>query len=320
MMRAALTWVPERLFPPAEAVPRECCPTVEECLRGATLLLERTGIDTARLDAECLLAHVLGCARWELALQRGRRLAAEAFARFLPLLQRREGREPLAYLTGTREFWSLPLSVRPGVLVPRPETETLVEAALAAVRRLPAAGRPEGAILDLCTGTGAVAIALARELPEARLIATDVSRRALRVARQNAEMHGVAARIRFLRGDLWRALEGIVPAGTLEAVVANPPYIPTATLAELMPEVQWEPRRALDGGADGLGFHRHIIGGAPRFTRARGFVLLEIGAEQGRQVAALFEASGAFEAPTIIRDPAGRDRVVMARRRDGSHP
>jgi release factor glutamine methyltransferase len=316
MMRVAIRWVPGWLFPRAAAVPRECRPTVEECLGGAALLLERTGIDTARLDAECLLAHVLGCARWELALRRGRRLSAEAFARFLALVQRRERREPLAYLTGTREFWSLPLSVRPGVLVPRPETETLVEAALAAVRRPAGDGRLGGAILDLCTGTGAVAVALARELPEARLIATDVSRRALRVARQNAERHGVAARIRFLRGNLWRALAGIVPAGTLEVVVANPPYIPTATLAELMPEVQWEPRRALDGGADGLGFHRHIIGGAPRFTRVGGFVLLEIGAEQGRQVAALFEASGAYDAPTIIRDLAGGERVVMARRRD----
>jgi len=311
MMRATPPWVPRQLFAGTAALPRECCPTVEECLRGAALLLERAGIDTARLDAECLLAHVLGCRRWELLLGRARRLEAEAFARFLLLLQRRELREPLAYLTGNREFWSLSLAVSPGVLVPRPETETLVEAALAAVR---GGGGSGGTLLELCTGTGAVAVALARELPEARLIATDVSRRALRVAQQNAEAHGVAARVRFLRGDLWRALDGAVPAGTLEAVVANPPYIPSGEVGQLMAEVQWEPRRALDGGPDGLAFHRQIIQGAPRFTRAGGWVLLEIGAGQGPQVAALFEESGAFEAPRIVADLAGRDRVVMARR------
>ena len=315
MMRAALAWVPPRLLSRTAALPREYCPTVEECLRGAALLLERAGIETARLDAECLLAQVLGSTRWELALHRERRLPSEAFARFLTLLQRRERRKPLAYLTGTREFWSLALAVTPGVLVPRPETETLVEATLTALRRRPEACRHDGGLLDLCTGTGAVAIALARELPEARLIATDVSRRALRVARRNAETHGVAERIRFYRGDLWRALEGVVPAGTLDAVVANPPYIPSAAIPALMPEVQWEPRVALDGGPDGLAVHRQIIGGAPRFVRAGGLVLLEIGADQGPGVAALFEASGAFEAPAIVSDLAGHDRVVLARRR-----
>jgi release factor glutamine methyltransferase len=312
MMRAALAWVPQGLLSRTAALPRECCPSVEECLRGATLLLERAGIDTARLDAECLLAQVLGCARWELTLRRERRLGPEAFTRLLALLQRREWREPLAYLTGTREFWSLALTVTPRVLVPRPETETLVEATLAAVRRHPGAGGPDGPLLDLCTGSGAVAIALARELPEARLIATDLSRRALRVARGNAERHGVAGRIRFLRGDLWRALEGAVPAGTLKAVVATPPYIPSAEIRALMPEVQWEPRVALDGGPDGLTVHRQIIAGAPRFVRAGGLVLLEIGADQGPGVAALFEASDTFEPPRIVTDLAGRDRVVMA--------
>ncbi len=315
MMRAALAWVPPGLLSRTSALPRTCRPSVEECRRGATLLLERAGIDTARLDAECLLAQVLGCARWELTLRREQRLGPEAFARFLTLLQRREWREPLAYLTGTREFWSLALAVTPGVLVPRPETETLVEATLAAVRGHAEAGRRDGALLELCTGTGAVAIALARELPETRLIATDVSRRALRVARGNAEKHGVAERIRFLRGDLWRAVEGTVPAGTLDAVVANPPYIPSGDIPALMPEIQWEPRVALDGGPDGLALHRQIIGGAPRFLRAGGLLLLEIGADQGPGVTALFEASGAFEAPATVRDLAGRDRVVLARRR-----
>jgi release factor glutamine methyltransferase len=314
MMRVALPWMPPRLFGGA-ALPRECCPTVEECLRGAALLLERAGIDTARLDAECLLTQVLDCARWELTLQRERRLDPEAFTRFLTLLQRREWREPLAYLTGTREFWSLAMAVTPGVLVPRPETETLVEATLGAFRGQPGTCHPEGLLLELCTGTGAVAIALARELPAARLLATDVSRRALRVARANAERHGVAGRIRFLRGDLWRALEGEVPAGGLDAVVANPPYIPSAEIPALMPEVQWEPRVALDGGPDGLSLHRQIIGGAPRFLRPGGLLLLEVGVDQGHGVTALLEASRAFEAATIHPDLAGRERVVLARRR-----
>jgi release factor glutamine methyltransferase len=240
----------------------------------------------------------------------------EEFGQTLRLLQRREQREPLAYILGTREFWSLPLSVSSGVLVPRPETETLVEAALAAWGEMSAECREAGpTIVDLCTGSGAVAVALATELPMARILATDVSWRALRVARANAEQHGVAKRITFLRGDLCRALDGQLPEGSADLVVANPPYIPTGELVALMPEVQWEPRLALDGGADGLRVAREIIETSPARIRPGGFLLLEIGAEQAEAVQALVAASGRWEPARVRRDLAGRPRVVVARRR-----
>jgi len=303
---------------------------MEACLASGALLLEQAGIETGRLDAECLVAAVLGRPRWQLLLERRRRLSVEEFGQVLRLLRRRERREPLAYILGTREFWSLPLSVSSGVLVPRPETETLVEAALAAWAeignecRVPSVdsrvSSPEyrelgPTIVELCTGSGAVAIALATELPAVRLLATDVSWRALRVARANAEQHGVAQRITFLRGDLWHAVNGQAPAGSVDLVVANPPYIPTAELATLMPEVQWEPRLALDGGDDGLRVAREIIATSPDRMRPGGFLLLEIGADQAEAVQALTAASGRFEPARLCPDLAGRPRVVVARRR-----
>ncbi|HYL81639.1 MAG TPA: HemK/PrmC family methyltransferase, partial [Candidatus Acidoferrum sp.] len=171
-------------------------------------------------------------------------------------------------------------------------------------------------IVDLCTGSGAVAIALARELPGARLFATDSSWRALRVARANAAAHGVSDRVVVLRGDLWRAFAPAhAGAAPVDVVVANPPYIPSGTIGALMPEVQWEPKVALDGGADGLRVLREIILTTPAHLRAGGSLLLEIGEDQAGAVAQLFEATGHFESPRILQDLAGRDRVVVARRR-----
>ncbi|HSB79571.1 MAG TPA: peptide chain release factor N(5)-glutamine methyltransferase [Candidatus Methylomirabilis sp.] len=339
MIRLRLPQVPERLRQHTLSLPEGIRPTVEDCLASGTLLLEQAGIETARLDAECLLASVLGCPRWQVILDQKRRLTPKQFGRYLRLLQRREQREPLAYLLGAREFWSLELSVSPGVLIPRPETETLVEAALAACRDLqsgrgsPAPGPSQGVrrpedqppppvgltIVDLCTGSGAVAIALARELPGARFFATDSSWRAVRVARANAEAHAVADRVVVLRGDLWRALAGHAPIAPVDVVVANPPYIPSGTIERLMPEVQWEPRMALDGGSDGLRVLREIIRTTPPHLWAGGSLLLEIGADQAAAVTRLVEATGQFESPRVLKDLAGRDRVVVVRRRgDGT--
>jgi len=331
------------LRPAALALPSGCCPDVEACLASGTLLLEAAGIETARLDAECLAAHALGWPRWQVILTPRRRLTPEEFGRYLGLLGRRERREPLAYVLGMREFWSLNLAVSPGVLVPRPETETLVEATLAvwremtagaghepratshepraASRELRAESRgPRGerpTIVELCTGSGAVAIALATEIPTARILATDVSWRALRVARANALAHAVAGRVAFLRGNLWQAVNGQAPAGSVDLVVANPPYVPTRDVARLMPEIQWEPRLALDGGADGLRVQRDIIATSPERIRPGGFLLLEIGADQAEAILALLGKMGRFETGRIFRDLAGRPRVIAARRRDG---
>jgi release factor glutamine methyltransferase len=325
MIRVCLPRVQEVLWRRSLRVPARVCPHVEDCLASGRVLLERAGIGTARLDAECLLAHVLGWPRWRLVTEQGRRLTQDEFGRYLTLLRRREQREPLAYLLGTREFWSLPLAVSSGVLIPRPETETLVEAALAILREAcpqgrtpdpqePSRGAGPPVILDLCTGTGAVAIALARELPGAAVLATDVSRRAIRIARRNAETHGVADRVTFLRGDLWHALNGYAMDHQADLIVSNPPYIPSEAIPRLMPEVQWEPRRALDGGPDGLRFHRRIISHAPRHLRPGGFLLLEIGTDQASEVARLVKAWGGFEAPRVLQDLAGRERVMVSRR------
>jgi release factor glutamine methyltransferase len=204
-------------------------------------------------------------------------------------------------------------------LIPRPETETLVDAALAACAEVSPPASDRQVILDLCTGTGAIAIALARELPQARVVATDISRRALRIARINAEAHGVAERVTFLRGNLWRALDdGVMLGRQADLIVSNPPYIPSSAIETLMPEVQWEPRRALDGGPDGLTFHREIIRGAPRRLRPGGFLLLEIGADQAIAALRLLEAGGSFEGVRVYQDLAGRDRVIAARRRCGN--
>lgn len=337
MIRLRLPQMPERLRRHTLPLPEGVRPSVEDCLASGTLLLEQAGVETARLDAECLLAFVLGCARFQVILDQGRHLTPKQFARYLRLLQRREQREPLAYLLGAREFWSLELSVSPGVLIPRPETETLVEAALAVCRAMQPGVEPPAPILapsdgvrtprdasrspagltivDLCTGSGAVALALARELPGARLFATDSSWRALRVARANALRHGVSDRVVVLRGDLWRAFAPAQPGvGPVDVVVANPPYIPSGMIEGLMPEVQWEPRSALDGGPDGLQVHREIILTTPARLRPGGYLLLEIGVDQAGEVGRLLEGTGRFESPRILQDLAGRDRVVVAQR------
>jgi len=331
-------------------------PTVEEAMGGGALLLEQAGIESARLDAECLLAHALEMPRWRLAAAPERRLSPEQFAAYLTMLGRRERREPLAYLVGGREFWSLPLAVSPDVLVPRPETETVVERALAVCRGTdplaiePRAvglgprtidhrpwtmddGQPTTAnreprtlnreprtanllIVDLCTGSGAIAIVLARELPSATVLASDISWRALRVARANAAAQGVADRVTFLRGNVWRPVADALMGRQADVVTANPPYIPSRLIPALMPEVRWEPRRALDGGSDGLAIIRDIVAGAPEHLRPGGVLLLEIGADQGAAVTRLLEAAGTFQAWRVVADLAGRDRVVVARRND----
>jgi len=325
MIRMRLPHVSGAFLGQLAPLPARLCANVEDCLRSGTLLLEQAGIETAGLDAECLLAHVLGFPRWRLVTDRWRRLTPDEFGRYLTLLQRRERREPLAYLVGMREFWSLALLVSPDVLVPRPETETLVEAALDLLRgdglsphphspQSPVPSPRSPVVVDLGTGSGAVAIALARELPGATVVATDVSRRALRIARSNAEAHGVSDRITFLRGNLWRALDGRELGGQADVVVSNPPYIPSDVIPTLMPEVQWEPRQALDGGPDGLQFHRAIVSGAPQRLRPGGFVLLEVGADQAESVARLLEGSHRFADIRVLKDLGGTDRVVVARR------
>ncbi len=267
-------------------------------------------IENPRLDAEVLLRHVIQIDKAQLYLRVDETLEAEAEHRFWELLERRARREPVAYITGRKEFWSLDFSVTPDVLIPRPETESLVEVALERMRTL---RNSRVKIVDLGTGSGVIAVCLAKELSQAQISAVDLSSAALQVARANGERHGVANRIRFLHGDLFAPL--VAERASFDLVIANPPYVCGRDLTKLEAEIrEWEPMVALDGGQDGLEFYRRIATQCSDYLTARGEVLLEIGDRMGEAVAQLFANAGGFEAPALWRDYAGKDRVIVTRK------
>lgn len=280
--------------------------TVAETLDRGRARLAGAGVASAALDALVLLEHATGLGRAALLARSREPLREEHGATYDRLVRERERRIPLAYVTGEREFWSLPLRVDRRVLVPRPETETLVEGALQVLR-------PGARFADVGTGSGAVAVALARELGPGRYHATDRSAGALCVARANAEAHGVADSIEFLEGDLLAPLAG--RSLCLDGIVSNLPYVPTAEVEGLEPEVRdHEPRGALDGGADGLELIRRLVDAAPALLRAGGWLLLEVGAGQAGAVQRLLARPAAFDQLTTRRDLAGLERVVVARK------
>lgn len=280
---------------------------VSAVLRQAAQRLISRGIKRGALDAEILLGHVLGAAREQLVIAANAPLDdADAWA-YENLLLRRLEREPTAYITGKREFWSLDFHVTPDVLIPRPETELLVEIVLTLAKQSPPAPR----IVDLGTGSGAVAVALASELTSAEIIATDVSAEGLAVAARNAVRNDLAGRIRFVQGDLFAALE---PEQRVDLIVSNPPYIRRSDIDTLEPEVsRWEPRGALDGGLDGLDYYRRIAAQAFRYLAPNGALAVEIGAGMGQAVAALFQDAAECAAVNTYNDYAGIERVVVAR-------
>jgi release factor glutamine methyltransferase len=287
--------------------------TVREALQAGERVLRRAGVESARLDAELLLGNALAAERKELYLRLDRPLDEDARRRFEDLLLRRGRREPLAYILGEKEFWSLDFVVTPDVLVPRPETELLVETGLNILARRRAGAR----VLELGTGSGAVAVSLAKERSDLAIHATDLSPAALKIARLNAKRHGVAPRIEFLAGDLFEPVGG-AKAG-FELVVFNPPYIAAREMDHLPPEVrEWEPKLALFGGVDGLDFYRRIVREAPLHLAEDGVVALEIGAGMAQAVAAVFADAGRYKTLAVHRDLAGRDRVVTAQLRSRS--
>lgn len=263
------------------------------------------GLDTPDLDARILVGHALGLDRTALMLAGDRRLEAAEIARIETLGARRLRREPIARITATKEFWGLPLTITPDVLVPRPQTETVVEQALAAVDRT--GGRRALRIADLGVGSGAILIALLAELPNACAVGTDRDPAALALARENARRLGVAARAAFVACDF-----GAAVAPGCDLVVTNPPYIRTDEIAELEPDVrEFDPRGALDGGIDGLAAYRVIAIHARHILTRGGHLIAEIGKGQGDAVAALFAAAG-FGGIGIVPDLAGVSRVVVA--------
>lgn len=264
---------------------------------------QKKGISSARLDAEVLLAHALGVPRVMLYARFDQPLKAEELDRVRGLVQRRARGEPVAHLVGEKEFWSLPFFVTKDVLIPRPDTEVLVEVALELVR-----GVAEPRILDVGTGSGAIAIALARELSAAHVVAADRSPAAVGVAQRNVERHQVQDRVTVVEGDLLEEIQG-----TFDLVVANLPYIRTGEMAGLMAEVRdFEPRDALDGGADGLDPIRRLIAAAPRVLPAGGWIALEAGHDQVQEVAGILEREAYAEIGTR-RDYAGHPRVAWGR-------
>jgi release factor glutamine methyltransferase len=284
---------------------------VAAALAAASARLASAGVESPRLDAELLMAAAAGVSRATVIIiaveTRGAtQIDAPALARFERMVARREAREPLAYIVGQREFFSLDLAVGRGVLIPRPETETLVEAALDFLR-----ARPEARVLDIGTGSGAIAIAIAKHAPLAKIIASDISKASLEVAASNAQRHRCADRIIFAQGDCYAALKSDAPS--FDLILSNPPYIAEAEFATLAPEVRdFEPRFALEGGRDGMDFHRRIAAGLARWLVRGGEVILEIGAEQGAAVEAMMRAAGC-DASARLCDLTGVARVVRAR-------
>ncbi len=260
----------------------------------------RKGVDAPRLTAEVLLAHALSCDRVRLYLDFDKPLGDPELARFRELVRRRADGEPTAYLVGRKEFWGRPFRVDARVLVPRPETELLLEAALAA---LP----PGGRALDLCTGSGCLAVSLALERPGARVLATDVSEDALAVARENAAALGAV--VEFATGDLWAAVHG---GERFDVIVSNPPYIPARELAGLPREVRREPCIALDGGEDGLAVLRRIVAGAPARLVPGGVLCVEMHESHSETLPRLCREAG-FSSAEARPDLAGLPRFTVAR-------
>jgi release factor glutamine methyltransferase len=265
-------------------------------------------LPSARLDAQVLLAHVLGCSRVQLYTGFDRPLQPEELAAYRELIKRRLAGDPIAYLVGEQEFWSLPFHVDAAVLVPRRDTETLIEVVLEALPDRAAAR----SVADVCTGSGCIAVTLARELRGARVLATDLSAPAAALARRNAERNGVADRLEVLEGDLLAPLEARLP---VDVLVSNPPYVASAVIDDLAPEVRREPRLALDGGGDGLRLLSRLVAGAPGALAPGGLLALEHGYDQEEAVRALVQATGAFDEAATRRDLGGQPRVTFARRR-----
>jgi release factor glutamine methyltransferase len=299
-----------------EQAPMAARPALGMSLMDGSRFLSLAAIESPRLDAEVLLRHVIGIAKAQLYLRIDETIKAEAEHPFWELLRRRARREPLAYITGRKEFWSLDFSVTPDVLIPRPETELLVEAVLERTRQLL---KSRAKIVDLGTGSGVIAVCLAKELPEAQISAVDISSAALQVARANAERHGVAHRIRFLHGDLFAPLAE--ERESFDLIVANPPYVRSADVAKLEPEIrEWEPMAALDGGRDGLDIYRRIASQCRSYLTATGHVVLEIADAMGEAAAQIFANAGGFETATLSRDYAGKDRVMATRKLSLAEP
>ena len=260
------------------------------------------GVENPRLDAEVLLSHILRKERLYLYVHFDQPLEETELTAFRAAVKQRAMRLPVAYIIGMKEFMGLDFEVTPAVLIPRPDTEILVETAL---HRLSAVDNP--CILDLGTGSGAICISMLANLPTAKSVTVDISPEALVVAKANAARHLVTERLTFCLGDLFAPVKGQL----FTAILSNPPYIPEADIAGLTPEVRKEPNLALVGGKDGLDFYRRIIQEGGNYLAANGFIAMEVGIGQAPLIAKMAEETGCFTVSSIIKDYGGIERVVV---------
>lgn len=287
---------------------------IKNLLEWTTAFFTRKNVDPARLSAELLLAHVLEVQRIKLYTGFEQVVPPAQLAAFRELVRRASEHEPVAYLTGRAHFFNLEFHITRDVLIPRPDTEVLVENVLQLARRT--AGFETPRVLDLCTGSGCIAAAVAHHNKNSTVIATDISPAALEVAKQNITRLGLPDRVTLLEGNLFEPLSQLVDKDPFDLILSNPPYIATAKIAELDRSVRdYEPMLALDGGPDGLTFHRQILKTAPAHLRSGGRIFIEIAFDQGEEVLTLAQEYPDFENPTVLRDHAGNERVLTATRR-----
>ncbi len=282
--------------------------TIASLLREGSQALAAAGIPTPSADTEVLLAHLMTCDRARLHAHSEEAVAREVEVDYREGITRRASREPLQYITGLQEFWSLPFNVSPAVMIPRPETELIVEACVARCSKL------DPRVVDIATGSGCVAVAVARELPGALVHATDLSEEALDVARLNAARNDVGGRLAFYQGDVYEPLRNLGLEGYIDFVLSNPPYVAESDLATLEPEVRdHEPRAALTPGPDPLAVHRRVAAQAPEFLVPGGFVIVEFGIGQTQDVSRAYASVAGLEVEEVLKDLAGLDRVLVVR-------
>jgi release factor glutamine methyltransferase len=288
--------------------------TVFEILNWSADYLKDHQIENPRLNAEMLLAHAFNLSREGLYNHFKSQVKKEEKETLEGLISRRISGEPLQYILGHQEFWSIDFKVDPHVLIPRAETELLVEQALLILSEGPFKSPPF--VLEIGTGSGAIAISLAKEMTDIFLVAVDISKDALLLAKENAASSGVLHQIQFVNGNLFDPFRFLREKEPFDLILSNPPYIPFPEIEELAKEVRdYEPIIALNGGEDGLAFHRTMISKAPFYLKEGGWLLLEVGYSQGRKVSELIEKEGDFLTPQCLRDLSGIERVVEAQRK-----
>ena len=295
-------------------------PTIAEAITEGASRLRDSDVSEARRTAGVLLGHALGADRAHLLIKSNEPVDESQYREYLRYIERRASGEPLQYITGHQEFYNLDFIVTPAVLIPRPETEFLVEQVINLAPNLAgdlshkqrAAGGP--LIVDVGTGSGCIAVALAANIERAEILAVDVSGAALEVARRNAERHGVAVRVQFLEGDLLDPLAGRGLEGAVDTIASNPPYVerdgPIAVEREVR---EWEPHVALFGGADGLGFYRRLLSDAPKYLKPGGYLIIEIGYGQLQAMREMIGASG-LELACVTEDLQGIPRTLTIRK------